>query len=401
MNSVIRSFLKVNIFFGLLLILFILIGLWVYDVSSGDANGIVAGININPIIKITASLAGLYLLLLAFIKKNKTAQNAVLSIISIAITFFILEWFSGKWLAFQQMNKLVVEGPKHSFIPDENLGYKPAPNETIRGLKTIDGKPIYDITFQTDKNSLRKVNDANEHVNKFAQFYGCSMTFGEGVNSDETIPYLLTKLDSSYHAYNFAFSGYGPTQMLARLQTNQLDSFVLEKEGFGIYIYIPDHVNRVINTYTNYSYNRGNVPKYELKNNELKRNGTYATTSKLRNRIFEGMAKSNILRLFNVGYPFKISEADYDLTAEVLAESAKEFKHKFQSDRFFVVIYPSNADNNSMVSLLRNKGLNVLDYSKLFDPASEGMAIPNDEHPTSKANQILVNQLYKDISATD
>lgn len=401
MSSVIKSVLRFTVFFGLLFTLLILCGLWTYDLIVGDANGVVAGIRIVPIITAFCILLCIHLILLAVVKKNKSAQNILLSVVSILITFFILEWFAGKWLAFQQMNQPKIEGPKHSFVPDENLGYKPAPNESIRGVKTIDEQIIYDIEFQTDENSLRKTRLAAQSPTKFAQFYGCSMTFGEGVNSDETIPYLFAAKDSSYQAYNFAFSGYGPTQMLARLQTNKLDSIVEEKKGFGVYIFIPDHVNRVINTYTNYSYNHGNVPKYVLEKAGVVRKGTFATDSKFRNALFDWMAKSNILRVFHVGYPFKITEQDYELTAEVLLASAKEFEKKFQSNRFFVVIYPSNADNTPMVKLLQSKGLKVLDYSKLFNPSDEGLSIPNDEHPTLKANQLLVEKLYQDIAAAD
>jgi hypothetical protein len=110
---------------------------------------------------------------------------------------------------------------------------------------------------------------------------------------------------------------------------------------------------------------------------------------------------SNILRAFNIGYPFNITSEDYELTAAVFAESAKEFEKKFQSKRFYVVIYPSNNDNSAMVELLKSKGLQVLDYSKFFNPSAEGLAIPDDEHPTPKANRILSAKLYEDISTID
>ncbi len=402
MNNLVKNTLKPSIFLGLTTMLLVLIGLWGYDLAVGDANGIVGGIPIQPIIAGVFWVSAVYFILLALVKKLKFAQNALLALISVGVTFFVLEWFAGKWLAFQATNQPKIEGPKHSFQPDENLGYKPAPNETIAAKKTIDGRTIYDISFQTDDNSLRVVDVAARNATEFAQFYGCSMTFGEGVNSNETIPYYFAVADSSFRAYNFAFSGYGPTQMLARLQDGNLDNTVAEKSGFGVYIYIPDHINRVINTYTNYAYNRGNVPKYELLDGKLVRSGTYANDSKLRNFFFDFMAKSNILRVFNVGYPFQISDAHYELTAEVFAASAKEFQRKFQSNRFYIVIYPSsNTNNQQMIDLLRSKGLRVLDYSKLFDPAASGMAIPNDEHPTPKANQLLVKKLLEDIRELD
>lgn len=400
-NNLASKILNVKVLLGSLVVTLTFIFLWVFDKSNGDGNGVVAGINVEPFISIFFGITVALLFLIAVIGKNKAAQNVLLSAVSILVTFFIVEWFCGKWLDFQKTQQPEISGPRHSFIPDQNLGYKPAPNESLAGLKTKDGEVIYNISFKTDENSLRETPFANESAGKFAQFYGCSMTFGEGVNSSETIPYQFAKQDSSYRPYNFAFSGYGPTQTLARLQDENLQSIVKESNGFGVYIYIPDHVNRAINTYTNYSYNQGNVPRYKFVNGELTRDATFAESLKFRNFLFGLMAKSNILKVFHIGYPFKISAEDYDLTAAVLAEAGKEFEKKFQSKRFFVVIYPSNEDTSAMVELLQSKGVRVLDYTKLFDPNGAGMSIPHDEHPTPQANQILAKKLYEDISEMD
>ncbi|MFB0945708.1 MAG: hypothetical protein QMB24_06125 [Spirosomataceae bacterium] len=402
MNSnLFNKTLNAKVLVGSIFVTLSLISLWIYDKANGDGNGIVAGISVEPLIKVFFVVFVILLVLLAILKKHKVAQNVLLSAVSILVTFFIVEWFCGKWLDFQKTQQPEISGPKHSFIPDENLGYKPAPNEGLAGLKTKDGETVYDITFETDVNSLRKIPLDFANATKFAQFYGCSMTFGEGVNSDETIPYQFAKLDSTFHAYNFAFSGYGPTQMLARLQDENVEELVNENSGFGVYTFIPDHVNRTINTYTNYSYNHGNVPRYKLVDDKLVRDGTFTESRRFRNFIFDQMAKSNILRAFNIGYPFNITSEDYELTAAVFAESAKEFEKKFQSKRFYVVIYPSNNDNSAMVELLKSKGLQVLDYSKLFNPSAEGLVIPNDEPPTPKANRILSAKLYEDISTID
>jgi hypothetical protein len=400
-NNLFDKILNAKVLSGSILVTLSLVCLWIYDKTNGDGNGIVAGFSVEPLIKVFFVVSVVLIVSVAIFRKNRTAQNVLLSVVSILVTFFIVEWFCGKWLDFQNTQQPKISGPKHSFVPNENLGYKPAPNEELFGLKTKDGEPVYNITFETDSNSLRKIPLNFTNATKFAQFYGCSMTFGEGVNSDETIPYQFAKLDTTYHAYNFAFSGYGPTQMLARLQDGNVEGIVSENSGFAVYAYIPDHVNRTINTYTNYSYNHGNVPRYKFTNGELVRDKTFAESLKFRNFIFDQMAKSNILRVFNIGYPFNITSEDYELTAAIFAESAKEFEKKFQSKRFFVVIYPSNDDVSAMVELLRSKGLRVLDYSKLFNPNEEGLSIPDDEHPTPKANQVLSMKLYEDIATTD
>ena len=49
------------------------------------------------------------------------------------------------------------------------------------------------------------------------------------------------------------------------------------------------------------------------------------------------------------------------------------------------------------VKKLKDRGVNVLDYSKLFDPTAQGYSIPDDEHPTPMANRLLIARLQKDL----
>ena len=186
--------------------------------------------------------------------------------------------------------------------------------------------------------------------------------------------------------------------MLARLEAENTKKIVKENTGIGFYIYINDHVNRVLGTMTNYGYNGGQAPYYQIVNGQLQHNGLFKEGRKVRSWIFEQLLKSNILKLFKIGYPFKITEQDYELTAEVMAEASRNYKKQFGNDNFYVIIYPTTVDSSLIINLLKQKGVKVLDYSKLFNPLEKGYAIPDDEHPTALANEILIKQLVKDIN---
>ncbi len=386
------------IFWLLLLITFGTLGLVIMDVLRGDGNGIVAGINFSGIVKYVIYSLLLYSFWYAFKQKIGWLQNLMMSGLMLFLTIFLLEWICGIVLKKQAEKSPKIEGPTHSMVFDDNLGYKPKPDTSHTGVRTVDGKIIYSIKYSTDTNSLRITPiDSTKPRTQYAQFYGCSMTFGEGVQSDETLPYYFGKFDSTYRPYNFAYSGYGPHQMLARLETNSPQNIVKESTGIAFYIFINDHVNRAIGTLTNYGYNGGNAPYFHKVGNELKHDGLFRNARKIRSWFYELMLKSNILKLFKIGYPFRISETDYELTAEIMAQASRNYEKEFDNDNFYVIIYPTTIDNSLIISLLKQKGVKVLDYSKLFNPTDKKYSIPYDEHPTALANEVLIKALVKDI----
>jgi hypothetical protein len=375
------------------------IGLLTFDSLKGDGNGIVAGIDLTNIVKYLIYLLLAYAFWYAFKQKIGWLQNVMMSGLMIVLTIFLLEWICGIVLKTQAQNAPKIEGPTHSMMSDKDLGYKPKPNTTHTGTRTKDGQIIYSITYSTDANSLRITPiDSIKPRTKYAQFYGCSMTFGEGVRNNETLPYYFAKFDSTYRPYNFAYSGYGPHQMLARLETENVKKIVKENTGIAFYIYINDHVNRVLGTLTNFSYNGGEVPYYHEVNHQLKHDGLIKDTRKFRTWVFRQLSKSNILKLFKIGYPFKITNENYELTAEIMAEASRDYKKQFENDNFYVIIYPTTVDISLIINLLKQRGVKVLDYSKLFNPLEKKYAIPYDEHPTALANEVLIKQLVKDIN---
>jgi hypothetical protein len=76
-------------------------------------------------------------------------------------------------------------------------------------------------------------------------FFGDSFTFGEGVNDDEALPYLVGQQSGGqYHTYNFGFHGYGPHQMLAMLEYRLEEKIINCKPRFAVYQAILDHLIR-------------------------------------------------------------------------------------------------------------------------------------------------------------
>jgi hypothetical protein len=130
------------------------------------------------------------------------------------------------------------------------VGYAPVKNsvDTVRFF--VDDSLIWQQVYTIDKNGQRVMpgytpkKDANQSI----LFFGCSVTFGEGLPDKGSFPYKVGEIFSNkYKVYNFAYGGYGTHQALSLLEHNVVDSIVEYEPKYCIYLAIPDHVNRIIN----------------------------------------------------------------------------------------------------------------------------------------------------------
>jgi hypothetical protein len=85
-NNLFDKILNTKSLVGSILVVLSLACMWVYDKVNGDGNGIVTGISIEPLIGASFVIFVILLVLLALLKKNKVAQNALLSAVSILVT---------------------------------------------------------------------------------------------------------------------------------------------------------------------------------------------------------------------------------------------------------------------------------------------------------------------------
>jgi len=138
----------------------------------------------------------------------------------------------------------ITEGFTHA---DDTLGYAPDANRRVTARKLYGDQVLYDVTYTIGPDGLRvapPVQDAP--VAGCVAFFGDSVSFGEGVNDDQTFPYLVgLKTAGRYRIYNFAFSGYGPHQMLAALQAGLVERLVSCRSTHFIYLTIAEHIARV------------------------------------------------------------------------------------------------------------------------------------------------------------
>ena len=87
------------------------------------------------------------------------------------------------------------EDPTHTpelSVKDEILGWAPAKGMRTRVTRFHHGRPVYDVTQTIDSNGLRISAPAGKAPpDGTVIFFGCSFTFGEGLQDDETLPYQV------------------------------------------------------------------------------------------------------------------------------------------------------------------------------------------------------------------
>lgn len=296
--------------------------------------------------------------------------------------------------------------------PDRYLGYRPAPLTEGTSTTKVGDEVVLRWRYTTDEFGRRVVpGSTTDKTAKFLAFFGCSMTFGEGVSDEETLPHFAACKSPSHKVYNYAVSGYGPQHMLARFQHSRLDQEIPEQEGYVIYVLFSGHVLRVIGSMSVYN-GWGDtlpLPCYELDDQGgLVHRGTFQEARPLRSLAYRMLDKSQTLRYLRqpIDFPIRPRDRDLDLTTAVLVESQKWAKKTFPKAQFRVVFYPEYpkwflALDPQYLSAMKAKldaaGITYLDYSNLVDFTQPENSIPHDGHPSAKAHQTVAERVVKDL----
>lgn len=128
------------------------------------------------------------------------------------------------------------------------------PNSTAKVKKvksnnnlTYPGALVYEAVYNFDENGLRHTPLNNISNKKSALFFGDSQTFGEGLNDNQTLPFLFQKYECNFNAFNFGFPGAGPTNMLGWLKNPDFQTKFRNVEGEVFFILRDDDIRRVNN----------------------------------------------------------------------------------------------------------------------------------------------------------
>ena len=349
----------------------------------------------------------LSLLMFLFLLNLWSKRSAVkVFCINVGFLLFGLAFFE----SFLQLQSAIDQPPaeqvqvkNHSpyFAPHKNLGYAPVKNSTIRSTATIGKKMVYDVQYTINEQGYRITAPVQAQHDESILFFGCSVTFGKGLNDPETFPYMVNKgIGKQFNVYNFAFEGYGTHQFYAALDFNLIDPIVHDQPKYAIYTVIPDHIRRIVNLTKWGKYD----PRYVLNaNDEVEFSGYFGDDS----------IKNEKKSFFKDTYTYKqlfskhsLNSRDVDLFLTMTDGAREKLRSKYAACEFHVVFWDDPYEEQwlveEMLEGLAKKGINVHRISQILpnyldNPQRYQINPPYEAHPSALANTYISRYITSNI----
>lgn len=289
------------------------------------------------------------------------------------------------------------------------LGWRPARPGPIHEKKiAANGDVVYDVVNTIDDKLTRKVESAADGPT--VAFFGDSITFGAGLNDNETLPQAFADLtDRRFRVLNLAVTAYGPQQFLRALEIGEHDALLSKDPRLFIMLTAPWHAGRTSCKERNQWY----APRYVFEDGKPAYRGS---CSEAASGLF-GAARALLRSTEMFHYFFEsreppIEEADVDLYVAIFARAGELARQKYGADTLIMYL-PDNVaseryrlgpayGNDKIMEKLRAAGLHVAEVQPI-DPADypgQPLFIPGDGHPTGLTDRIWAGQI-RDIVMKD
>lgn len=281
----------------------------------------------------------------------------------------------------------------NEFTAHDLTGYIHAPNTRARQIKRTKTEIIFDAVYTFDEFGRRAtpVKKLKSH-NKFISLFGCSFTYGHGLNDNETLNYHIASLQKNYYPYNYGIGAGAIHQQLALINTPNFMSDVKETEGAFVYVFLDDHVNRALGKAHNIAV-MSNTPYFE--ENELGEMVTRGTFKQVRpiytNSLIwiHKMFGNNILK----GRYFpNFGKSDEIKFCKIVTQTKKDLQKKFPKSPFIFYVHPFTSTSQDLQNCLVQNGVNYKQGERFNDSAPFHLH-RLDSHPGAVANKISAQEI--------
>ncbi|CAJ0853937.1 hypothetical protein AMST5_00693 [freshwater sediment metagenome] len=282
------------------------------------------------------------------------------------------------------------------------LGWRPARPGPIHEKKiATNGDVVYDVVNTIDDNLTRKVESAPDGPT--VAFFGDSITFGAGLNDNETLPQAFADLtDRRFRVLNLAVTAYGPQQFLRALEIGEHDALLKKDPRLFIMLTAPWHAGRTSCKERNQWY----APRYVIEDGApVYRGACSEAASGLFGAARALLRSTEMFHYFFESREPPIDEKDVDLYVAVLGKAGEVARQKygvptlimylpdnFATDRYQLGPAYGNAQ---IMQKLRATGLHVAE-ARLVNAADypgQPLFIPGDGHPTGLMDRIWAGQI--------
>jgi hypothetical protein len=275
------------------------------------------------------------------------------------------------------------------FQRDDLLGYGPAPGMRADARKFVGDVLVYDVVYGIDAIGLRRAPPARDGSRSCVLFFGGSVTFGEGVADEQAMPYRVGVRSGGRHrVLNYAFHGYGPHQMLARLEQEQPPGSAGCDAAVGVYQAIPAHVARSAGVA---AWDR-HGPRYRLTGaGDVVRDGHFDSDPPGAVRRALRLERSWAARRL-WGPERALRARDVELYLAIVERARSRFEERFPGGGFHVLLWGTAGErhHDAILAGLRRRGIRVHPVAAMLpgyarEPERYVLG-PHDAHPNAEAH---------------
>ena len=278
-------------------------------------------------------------------------------------------------------------------IDDPDLGYREKPNAQIRHIVRTKDFMIYDAVYTFDEHSRRvTVFPKAKSFTKFIALFGCSFTYGNGLNDNETINYFIAKNNSEYFPYNYGIGATGTNTLLALSEDTDFHHQIEEKTGAFVYVFIPDHIARAAGRLPSLRWTK-DTPYFVSQKEGLVRAGSFVTGRSwvtkallwVDQHALPGSLKNRIIP--------PLTSSDDQYACRLVVESKKAFQRQYPGSPFIVYLHPFDLAPGIMGCLKENQIVTYQGHLPGLPANIDTYKIKYDGHPNAKANEAIAKEI--------
>ncbi len=260
---------------------------------------------------------------------------------------------------------------------------------------------IFDYIYQSDRIEQKLPFDKSKAS---IITVGCSFTFGDEIEVDETFAYKLQKY-TMRKTYNLGYSATGVQHILYQLQYSKFfntKDMIYPPPKYFIYLFISDHMRRMyVNYYTIYETPIKYLRYQKDKNNKLSINHW--------DRIepLDYIKITALARIINhFIYGLKSDDELFDFLKLHLVEIKKIIDSKYDNVKFAVIVYNPEVNLDYIMrptrterwSELEEEGIQVIRFDKKEYDFLNNEEFKSGLHPNGKAWDVLVPEIIKQLN---
>jgi hypothetical protein len=343
----------------------------------------------------------------AFAVRRPWARAAFVNAAALLAVLWAFEWLACSAVREADRDHLTYS---HGYWEkDPALGGVPKKGIVGRSKRTFNDTVVYDVAYTIGPDGLRvspPVDDSR--LRGCALFFGCSFTFGEGLDDDQAMPWRVgVRTNGEYRIHNFGFHGYGPHHMLAALESGFVERTVKTRPTHAVCQAVPEPAAGTAGGCPGGRHRPGDRLAGD---GSVKRDGFLDdgdSRSRLVKRVRKLLAGSGIWAWNDLRMRYARDE-EIDLFVGIVRASERAIREKFPGCRFHVILWRDEQGEERFEKTLRglrNAGITVHRMDDILpgyasDPRRYDIG-PHDRHPNALANDLIAAYVVREILGRD